>query len=110
MEADQDPSPHTSIGPGFIIRRAQLKVPWLCPDFNILVGIRASLEQALAVLCDVERYQEWTSTMTRRESQSLRSSLRVHVKNRGNGPVEDRPRHYCSASRGFVLLDDALRV
>src|SRR5271166_4994448 len=33
-------------------------------DFRITVAIQAPPERVLAVLCDVERWPEWTSTMT----------------------------------------------
>jgi len=33
-------------------------------DFSIVVDVKASPDRVLAVLCDVERWPEWTSTMT----------------------------------------------
>ncbi|SRR5260370_22870905 len=33
-------------------------------DFSIVVDIIASPDRVLAVLCDIERWPEWTSTMT----------------------------------------------
>ena len=33
-------------------------------DFSFVVDIKAPADRVLAVLCDVERWPEWTSTMT----------------------------------------------
>jgi uncharacterized membrane protein len=48
---------HTASKEGIPIRKAMT-------DVSIAVDIKASRDRVLAVLCDVERWPEWTSTVT----------------------------------------------
>jgi uncharacterized membrane protein len=53
------------------------------PDFSITIDIQASPDWVMAVVCDVERWPEWTSTITsvgRMDNGPFRVGSRAHVR------------------------------